>query len=339
MARRMTLFIGRRFLFLIPQLIGISLVSFFLVRLMPGNPAYAIAGQLATEEQIAAIEQRMQLDKPIPVQYVAYLSNVLQGDFGISWRTSNPVLVDIKQRLPATIQLITIALLVIAILGVVFGVLIATNPRGIASRIMFVYGLLAGAMPDFWLGLLLIFFFYFKLQWAPPPVGQYGLEVFPPPPVTGMSLIDSTLARDPDALRSAAAHLVLPELTLILIYIGGVVRMTSTTMSDVLDSGFIHYGKANGLPNRTITRYALRNSLPPVVTVLGIIYGFLLGGAVLVETVFAWGGIGQYAVQSIVNSDYLAIQGFVLIAAVFTLAVYLIIDIIYFFLDPRAGLD
>lgn len=339
MARRMSLFIGRRLLFLIPQLIGISLVSFFLVRLLPGNPAYAIAGQLATEEQIDSIEQRMQLDKPIPVQYVAYLSNVLQGDFGVSWRTSNPVLVDIKQRLPATIQLITIALVVIAIFGVLFGVLIATNPRGIASRIMFVYGLLAGAMPDFWLGLLLIFFFYFKLNWAPPPVGQFGLEVFPPPPVTGMSLIDSTLARDWPALRSAAAHLVLPELTLILIYIGGVVRMTSTTMSEVLDSGFIHYGRASGLPNRTITRYALRNSMPPVVTVLGIIYGFLLGGAVLVETVFAWGGIGQYAVQSIVNSDYLAIQGFVLIAAVFTLVVYLIIDIIYFFLDPRVGLD
>ncbi len=339
MARRMSLFIGRRLLFQIPQLIGISLVSFFLVRLLPGNPAYAIAGQLATDEQIVAIEQRMQLDKPIPVQYVAYLSNVLQGDFGVSWRTSNPVLVDIKQRLPATIQLITIALVVIAILGVLFGVLIATNPRGIASRVMFVYGLLAGAMPDFWLGLLLIFFFYFKLQLAPPPVGQFGLEVFPPPPVTGMSLIDSTLARDWAALRSAAAHLILPELTLILIYIGGVVRMTSTTMAEVLDSGFIHYAKASGLSNRTIIRYALQNSLPPVVTVLGIIYGFLLGGAVLVETVFAWGGIGQYAVQSIVNSDYLAIQGFVLIAAVFTLVVYLVIDIVYFFLDPRVGLD
>jgi ABC-type dipeptide/oligopeptide/nickel transport system permease component len=339
MARRMSLFIGRRLLFLIPQLIGISLVSFFLVRLLPGNPAYAIAGQLATDEQIVAIEQRMQLDKPIPVQYVAYLSNVLRGDFGVSWRTSNPVLVDIKQRLPATIQLITIALVVIAIAGVLFGVLIATNPRGIASRVMFIYGLLAGAMPDFWLGLLLIFFFYFKLQMAPPPVGQFGLEVFPPPPVTGMSLIDSALARDWAALRSASAHLVLPELTLILIYIGGVVRMTSTTMSEILDSGFIHYAKASGLPNRTIIRYALRNSMPPVVTVLGIIYGFLLGGAVLVETVFAWGGIGQYAVQSIVNSDYLAIQGFVLIAAVFTLVVYLVIDIIYFFLDPRVGLD
>jgi ABC-type dipeptide/oligopeptide/nickel transport system permease component len=339
MARRMSIFIGRRLLFLIPQLIGISLVSFFLVRLLPGNPAYAIAGQLATDAQIRAIEERMALDKPIPVQYFAYISDVLRGDFGVSWRTSNPVLVDIQQRLPATIQLITIALLVIAVLGIIFGILIATNPRGIGSRIMFVYGLLAGAMPDFWLGLLLIFFFYYKLQWAPPPVGQYGLEIFPPPRVTGMSLVDSALATDWQAFRSAAKHLILPELTLILIYIGGVVRMTSTTMTEVLDSGFIHYAKASGLSNRTINRYALRNSLPPVVTVLGIIYGFLLGGAVLVETVFAWGGIGQYAVQSIVNSDYLAIQGFVLIAAVFTLGVYLIIDIIYFFLDPRVGLD
>ena len=338
MRRRMLVFIGRRLLFLIPQLIGVSIVTFFLVRLLPGNPAYAIAGQLATEQQIKAIERRLALDQPLPVQYATYVSNVLKGDFGTSWRTSKPVAEDIKQRLPATIQLITIALIVVAILGVLFGVLVAINPRGIASRIMFVYGLLAGAMPDFWLGLLLIFFFYYKLNWAPPPVGQFGLDVIPPPRVTGMSLVDSVLAGDRQAFGSAAKHLVLPELTLILIYIGGVVRMTSTSMADMLGSGFIHYARANGLTGGTITRYALRNSLPPVVTVLGIIYGFLLGGAVLVETVFAWGGIGQYAVPWIVNSDYLAIQGFVLIAAVFTLVVYLAIDIIYFFLDPRAGL-
>ncbi len=338
MKRRMLVFIGRRLLFLIPQLIGVSLVTFFLVRLLPGNPAYAIAGQLATEQQIKTIERRLALDQPVPVQYARYMSNVLKGDFGTSWRTSNPVAEDIKQRLPATIQLITIALVVVAILGVLFGVLVAINPRGIASRIMFFYGLLAGAMPDFWLGLLLIFFFYYKLNWAPPPVGQFGLEVIPPPRVTGMSLVDSAIAHDWQAFGSAAKHLVLPELTLILIYIGGVVRMASTSMADMLGSGFIHYARANGLTQGTIIRYALRNSLPPVVTVVGIIYGFLLGGAVLVETVFAWGGIGQYAVQSIVNSDYLAIQGFVFVAAVFTLAVYLVIDIIYFFLDPRAGL-
>lgn len=339
MSRRMSVFIGRRLLFLIPQLIGVSFVAFFLVRLLPGNPAYAIAGQLATEQQIAAIEKRMALHEPLPVQYATYLSNVVRGDFGTSWRTSNPVLEDIKQRFPATLQLITIALIVVAILGILFGVMVAINPKGIMSRIMFFYGLLAGALPDFWLGLLLIFFLYYKLNWAPPPVGQFGLEVMPPPRITGMSLVDSALARDSDAFVSAAKHLVLPALTLIAIYIGGVVRMTSTAMTDMLESGFIHYAKANGLPRSQITRYALRNALPPVVTVLGIIYGFLLGGAVLVETVFAWGGIGQYAVQSIVNSDYLAIQGFVLIAAVFTLVIYLIIDIVYFFLDPRSGLN
>lgn len=338
MSRRLLAFVGRRLLFLLPQLVGVSLVTFFLVRLLPGNPAYAIAGQLATEQQIAAIERRLALDQPLPVQYVAYVSNVLRGDLGTSWRTSKPVAEDIKQRLPATIQLITIALVAVALLGVLFGVIVATNPGGIASRVMFFYGLLAGALPDFWLGLLLIFFFYHQLDLAPPPVGQYGLDVIPPPARTGMSLVDSALAGNWGALRSAASHLILPELTLILIYIGGVVRMTSTTMGDVLGSGFIHYARANGLPEATITRDALRNSLPPVVTVLGIIYGFLLGGAVLVETVFAWGGIGQYAVQSIVNSDYLAIQGFVLVAAVFTLFVYLVIDIVYFLLDPRAGL-
>jgi ABC-type dipeptide/oligopeptide/nickel transport system permease component len=338
MKQRMLVFIGRRLLFLVPQLVGVSMVTFFLVRLLPGNPAYAIAGQLATKQQIAAIEKRMALDQPLPVQYATYVSHVLKGDFGTSWRTSRPVAEDIRQRLPATVQLITIALFGVALFGVLFGVLVAINPGGIASRITFFYGLLAGAVPDFWLGLLLIFFFYYKLNWAPPPVGQFGLDVIPPPRVTGMSLVDSALAGDSSAFGSAVKHLILPELTLILIYMGGVVRMTSTSMTDILGSGFIHYARANGLPPATITRYALRNSLPPVITVLGIIYGFLLGGAVLVETVFAWGGIGQYAVQSIVNADYLAIQGFVLAAAVFTLLVYLVVDFIYFFVDPRAGL-
>ena len=263
------------------------------------------------------------MDQPLHVQYITYLKNVLRGDFGTSWYTSNPVQVDIMQRLPATLELISFGMAVALIIGVPLGIITAYyGKKGIANTASFIYGMLAGAIPDFWFGLIVIYFLYFKLRWVPAPLGRLGVAVPPPHRITGMYIIDSLVTFNWPALRSAVSHIALPIVTLVFVYMGPIVKMTRETMAGVLGSNFIDFARANGLPTRTVIRHALRNSLPPVVTIVGTLYGVLLGGAVLIETVFSWGGMGQYAVQSINVADFAPIQAFVVIAAVFNLIIY-----------------
>jgi peptide/nickel transport system permease protein len=269
------------------------------------------------------------------VQYVRYLKSVVRGELGTSWITSQPVLQDIGQRLPATMELILAAMLLSVLVGIPLGVWTAVRKTGIADRAVFAYGMLAGALPDFWFALIMIFLFFFHLGWAPGPIGQLDLTVSIPPRVTGMYAVDALLAGDWPALRSALAHLVLPVTTLTAIYMPLVMKNTRSTMEEMLSSEFVVYARAAGLSRAVQLRYALRNSMPSVVTIIGILFWFLLGGAVLVETVFAWGGLGQYAVQSVVSSDYAPLQAFVLVTAVFTSIVFLLVDLAYFLLDPR----
>ena len=332
----------KRVLYLIPQLLGISFITFILVRMLPGNPARMMAGPLASEKGIRLIEDSMGLHKPLLVQFFLYIKRVLGGDLGSSWYTSNPVAADIAVRFPATLELISIAMLLIICIMIPAGVITVLSKRGliqkIVDRIIFVYGLLAGALPDFWLGLIFIFVFYSILNIVPVPSGRLDIWVMPPTRVTGMYVIDSLLAFDLPAFFSSVKHLMLPVITLVFVYGSPILKMTRSTMENMLNSPFVEYGKACGLKDITILRYALVNALPPVITLIGVIYGFLLGGAVLVESLFGWGGVGQYAVQSIVNQDFSAMQGFVLVAAIFTLAIYFVIDLIYYFLDPRIKL-
>lgn len=326
---------ARRLLFLVPQLLAVSIIVFFLVRLLPGDPAYLMAGQFATQERIEEVRRGLGLDRPLHEQYVIYLRNVVSGDFGTSWRTSRKVLADIKHRLPATLELILLAGTLSVLIGVPLGVYTAVKRKSIGDRAVFVYGMLAGSIPDFWLGLILIYLFFFQLGWLPGPIGRISPLIDLPPAVTGMLTLDSLLAGRWDALRSAAQHLVLPVLTLTLVYMTLIVKNTRSTVEEMIKSDFVEHARALGLPHRLQLRYALRNALPPVVTVVGIVFWFLLGGAVLVETIFAWGGLGQYAVESVVNSDYAPLQAFVLLAAVFTLLVFLLVDLAYFLIDPR----
>ena len=326
---------GKRLLFLIPQLIAVSIIVFFLVRLLPGDPAFLMAGQFATKERIEEVRRDLGLDRPLAEQYVIYVGNVLRGDFGKSWRTSQNVTADIRQRLPATLELVLCAGILSVLLGVPIGVYTAVKRRGIADRGLFVYGMLAGSIPDFWLGLILIFIFFSKLGIVPGPIGQLDPILSAPPAVTGMIVVDALLAGQWETFRSALAHLVLPVMTLTLVYMTLVIKNTRSTVEDMMQSDFVEHGRALGLPQRTLLRYALRNAMPPIVTVIGIVFWFLLGGAVLVETVFAWGGLGQYAVEAVVNSDYAPLQAFVLLAAVFTLMVFLLVDLAYFVIDPR----
>jgi ABC-type dipeptide/oligopeptide/nickel transport system permease component len=327
-------FILRRSAYLVLQLLGVVTVTFFLVRLIPGNPAEALAGVGASPQAIAGIERSLGLDKPLPVQYWIYLQNLARGDLGNSIFTGQPVLRDLEQRVPATGELLFFAILIIATVGTALGIYSATRRGGIVSKVVTGYGMLTGSIPDFWLGLVLVFIFFYLLRWAPPPLGRFDpLQV--PPTGTGFYVFDSIVSGNMSALITALRFLTLPVITLVLVYMGNVVKQTRVSMEDVERSEFIEFARACGLPGGVVLRYKLRNAIAPTVTVLAFTVGYLLGGAVLVETVFSWGGLGQYAVQSIANADYAALTGIVGVVAVLMSLIFLVLDIVYAVLDPR----
>lgn len=327
-------FLGRRLLLTPLQALGVVTIVFVLVHLLPGDPAALIAGPQATASQIAQIRANLGLTLPLPVQYAHYIVRVFQGDLGISWYTSNPVTLDIAQRAPATLELITLALTGIVLLGLIIAGVIAIAPRGIFGRAAAAYGFVAGALPDFWFGLALIFVIYVKAGLGPSPTGQLSSHYIIPA-VTGVATIDALLAGDTAAFWNAVQHLVLPVITLVFIYMGPVVRITGAAATRSLDSDFIRFARAWGIAPWRRVLYALRYIMPTFVIAVASTYGYLLGGAVLVETVFSWGGLGQYAVQAVANSDYAAIEGFVIIAGMFTVLVYTVADVLQMALDPR----
>lgn len=328
-------YIGRRLLFVGPQLVGILLVSFLLVKLIPGDPAVLMLGPFATPDALARLRAELGLDRTLIEQFLIYLWNVAQGDLGTSWQTTLPVTTDLAQRFPATLELVTLGLLLALLIGIPLGVAGARFQRGPVRKAADYYGLLAGALPDFWLALVLIFVFYTMLGIAPAPLGRLDFAIIPPEPITGALLIDSLLAGNWAAFRNAAGHLVLPVLTLGLINAGPILKMTQSTMERMLEADFSRYAELCGLPRHVVVRKALRNSLPSIVTIVSVLYGFLIGGAVLVEIVFSWGGAGQYAVQGVLNADLNPVLGFVLYSAILSLVVYLMVDLLYFAIDPR----
>ena len=277
----------------------------------------------------------MGLSKPLWQQFFYYIRDVIHGDFGTSWQTTRPVTEDLFQRFPATLELVTFGLLFALVIGFPLGVAAARLRSGPVRKFSDYYGLLAGAMPDFWLALVLIYIFYTQLGWIAAPLGRIDMAVVPPKTVTGSLVIDSLLAGDFEALSSSFGHLVLPVLTLGIINAGPILKMTQTMVSRALSSEFVHYAEMCGLPRRVVLRQAVRAALPAIVTIISVLYGFLIGGAVLVEIVFSWGGAGQYAVQGVLNADVNPVLGFVVFSAVLSLIIYLVVDLIYFALDPR----
>lgn len=322
----------------LPLFIGVIFVTFILVRLLPGSPAEALAGSMAYEDTIHSLEEKMGLNKPILEQFVIYIENVFKGDLGYSWFTSNPVWDDIKARFPATIELITLSVICMLGLGISLGSAAAMKPKGIAAKISRVYGMAAGSFADFWVGLMLVFLFFTTLSWSPPPMGRLDLMVSPPTQITGMYILDSLLTLNWEALGNSIAHLILPVVTLSLVNGAAVMKMTNSTMSEIIQSDYIHHAKLMGLSERKIRSYALRNAIPTILTTVGNIYAFLIGGAVLIEKVFSWGGLGQYVTTALSNKDYAAIQGFVLVATVFSMLIYFVIDIIHMAIDRRVEL-
>ena len=326
---------ARRIALLPLQLLIVSLIVFFLVRQMPGDPTFLYTGPFATTERVAEVRSQLGLDEPIYVQYTKYMQRLVQGDLGMSHRTSQPVMKDLKQRLPATMELILFAVIFSVVIGVPLGVYTAIRNSGVLYRVVYVYGMMAGALPDFWFALIAIFVFFYSFDLLPGPIGRLDLMVSQPETITGMYTFDSIVTANWEALASSSAQLFLPVLTLVFVFMPLVLKNAHSAMEDMLNSEFVTFARAAGLSKMMQWRYALRNAMPPVITVTGILTWFLLGGAVLVETVFAWGGLGQYAVQSVVNSDYAALQGVVLFSAIFTMLVFLVVDLAYFAVDPR----
>ena len=324
---------------LIPTLLGVTLVAFALIRLVPGDPIEIMVGERRLDPAAhAALMQQMGLDQPLPVQYLRYAAQLLQGDLGKSLVTREPVADEFKVLFPATVELAGTALLLALGLGLPLGIAAALKRGSFFDQAVMATATVGNSMPVFWWGLILIMFFSVGLQWTPVS-GRVGIE-FDVPFVTGFMLIDSALANlkgeEPGAFVSALLHLVLPATVLGTIPMAVIARMTRSSMLEVLREDYMRTARAKGLaPARVVVVHGLRNALIPVVTVLGLQVGSLLGGAVLTETIFSWPGIGKWLVDAIGRRDYPVVQAGILISALIFIAVNLVVDLLYGVVNPR----
>ncbi len=329
-------YVTRRIVLIVPILLGASVVMFVLTMLIPGDPALMRLGNFATAEQLRSLREEMGLTKPPHERYLRYLGGLLRGDMGRSWRTGNLVLDDLWTRFPASLELGLCSLLLSICVGIPLGVQSAAHKDALVDYGGKCYGILGVAMPIFWFGLGLVYIFYFKLGVAPAPTGRIDMLVSPPSSITGLYLLDSLLQGDMEAWLSSASHLLLPVITLAFATGASIARMTYTSMRKVLTSQFIIVGHAYGFSPRAIVfKFALKNALMPVLTLIGLQVGFLIGGVVLVEVVFSLPGIGRYAVDSLLVNDFAPVQGFVLLVLVVYLLVNLVIDLLYGLLNPQ----
>ncbi|HRF08554.1 MAG TPA: ABC transporter permease [Xanthobacteraceae bacterium] len=315
---------------------AVIVITFALTRLLPGDTAAYFAGPAATEQAIQEVRVKLGLDQPKLVQFVRYVQDLARGDFGQSLTTGQPVIRDLASRLPASAELTLAGLIVSILIAIPLGVLAAVKEGSMIDHFSRVIATAGVSLPVFFTGLLLAYFFYFVLGWAPPPLGRLDIIYSSPPHVTGFYLIDSLLARDMEVFWAALKQLILPAATLAIFSLAPITRMTRASMLAVLSSDFVRTAKASGLSTRkVIMTYAFRNALLPVITTLGMVFSFLLGANVLVEKVFAWPGIGSYAVEALIASDFAPVQGFVLVMAVMYVLLNLMIDLLYGVIDPR----
>ena len=332
--------VGQRLLAALPALLGVVVLTFLLMRVLPGDPAVFFAsGPNAGQEEIEMIRRELGLDKPVAVQLVRYLGDIGHGNLGRSLTTGQPVLSDLRNRLPASLELTFTALVLALSFAIPLGILAAlsqNSPLDHGVRLLCTLGV---CVPTFVSGLLLIYAFYFLLGWAPDPTGRIDIFASQPPAVTGFLLLDSLLAGDLEAFGAAASQLILPACTMALFVLAPLARMTRASMLAVLTSDFIRTGEALGLSRkRVILVYALRNALLPVITIMGIVFSTMLGANVLVEKVFSWPGVASYALDALLASDYAPVQGFVLLMALIFVAVNLTVDVLYGLADPRVSI-
>ncbi len=324
----------KRLVIALPTLIGVSVLVFFLIRLVPGDPIDVMLGPRATETTRQELQVRLGLDQPIPVQYWRWLTNVVQGDFGTSVRSRDPVIRAILSRLPATLELSVTAILIAFIFGIVFGVTAAQRRNTAVDRFAVGSSLVGVSIPVFWLGLMLIFFFSVVLRWLPVS-GRISMGISVPR-LTGFYLIDTLAAGNTRLFVQALRHLVLPAVSLATISFALITRITRSAMLDVLNEDYVRTARAKGVPARVVIyKHALKNAMIPVVTVSGLQLGMLIGGSILTETVFSWPGIGRLVITAIYNRDYPVVQGVVLFIAAAFILINIVVDAIYAYLDPR----
>ncbi len=332
--------VGLRITHAIPVILGVVVVSFLLTRALPGDPAVYFAGHAADEASIAEVRTALRLDKPLPEQFLIYAGNVLTGDLGQSLSTGQPVVEDLANRLPASLELTLTALLLSCSIAIPLGVLAATRPGSAVDHLCRVLVTAGVSLPTFFTGVVLIYIFYYLLGIAPSPLGRLDFIYIEPDRITGFYLIDAAIAGDWETWFGALKQLVLPATTLALFTLAPLARMTRAAMLSALSSDYIRTARAAGLTeDKVLFTYAFRNALLPVITTLGMVFSFTLGANVLVEKVFAWPGIGSYAVEALVVSDYAAVQGFVLAMALLFVALNLVIDLTYTLIDPRIGFE
>lgn len=316
------------------MLLGVSIVVFFMVRAIPGDPAQIMLGQQATQEQVQQIRENMGLDKPIFVQYGLFLKDALRGDLGDSIVTGRPVTTELLTRLPATLELTAFAMLIAILVGVPVGVISAVRQYSLLDKSTSVLALTGISMPIFWLAMILVVIFGVNLELLPFP-GRLdpttGITA-----ITGLVLVDSLLTLNFAGFWDGLLHLIMPALALATIPMAVIMRMTRSSMLEVMNEDYVRTARAKGVvPWRVVFKHALRNAMLPTITVIGLQTGLLMGGAIITETIFSWPGIGLYTYNSISSRDYASIQGVVLYAALLFVLINLLVDILYAILDPR----
>jgi dipeptide transport system permease protein len=327
-----------RLLSALPNLAGVVVITFILTRALPGDPAAYFAGAAATEEAIAQVRTQLGLDKPLLEQFFQYVAALARGDMGLSLTTGQPVAQELIARLPASLEMVFLALLLACAIALPLGVLAATRPGSWIDQLCRLVTTAGVSLPTFFTGLLLAYVFYFLLGWAPSPMGRLDPMFSPPATITGLYLIDAALAGDGAMWWASFKQLILPVLTMAIFVLAPIARMTRASMLSVLSADFIRTARASGLSRGTVLiTYALRNALLPVVTTLGMVFGFMLGSSVIVEKVFGWPGVGSYAIDALTASDYAPVQGFVLAMGVLFVLLNLAVDLIYGLIDPRVS--
>ena len=331
-------FVIRRLLLMIPLLLGIVFFTFMLVRIGGQDAVGMLASPMADADEIDRIRASLGLDLPLWQQFFIYLGNLFQGDLGESWQTNTPVLDEIVLRVPASLELLISAMGLGVLFGIPIGLRAAFRPNRRFDQISRFSSMFGFSIPTYWLALMAIFVFFFLFRWAPPPMGRISLAVFPPPDVTGSYFLDSLIAGDMQAAKSALSQLAMPVIVFTIIVTAPIIKQTRSIAIEVFNSDYVRYARASGLSPFAVQRVAMRNSFTPILTFVGAELASLLAAVSLIELIFAWGGLGQWGLNAILFGDFAAVQGYVLVLAMFSASVFLIVDLLVLIFEPRSML-